>query len=352
MTPELSFEYRSTTHDGPLGLGFSLGGIAPPIRRCNRTLALDGTTAPFEFQPTDPLCWGDERLVLVAGVHGLDGAEYRTRRDPFAKIVAIGDSLVRDGYFQIFTKDGRILTLGQPDAVLTHELDGNDVPWVWALRRAEDRFGNVIDYRYHAPTPAGSTEPYALLVEEIAYAGTGSESSRKHVRFDYAPRPDASWGYVAGVLQGRTERLEAIVVEGPHDQRLWSYELSYAPCDPQADPQDSVCDRSLIESIEKCDAAGKCLPPTTFEWSDPGLVPLSMSMVPYSLYLESDATLLDDPVPFASSPTRLVGDFDGDSDHDLLYFTDSGWRAWDGTSQFDLLDSLDDTTLAMRDAWF
>lgn len=34
MTPELSLEYRSTTRDGPLGIEFSLGGTAPPIRRC------------------------------------------------------------------------------------------------------------------------------------------------------------------------------------------------------------------------------------------------------------------------------------------------------------------------------
>ncbi|MCX4239012.1 hypothetical protein, partial [Paraliomyxa miuraensis] len=96
-----------------------------------------------------------------------------------------------------------------------------------------------------------------------------------------------------------------------------------------------------IEWVKKCDAAGACLPQTTFEWSAPGGAPgsLAMGFVPYGVFLGPDAELVDDPVPFASSPTRLVGDFDGDSDHDLLYFTDAGWRAWDGTSQLDLLDT-------------
>ncbi|MCX4240087.1 RHS repeat domain-containing protein [Paraliomyxa miuraensis] len=172
-----------------------------------------------------------------------------------------------------------------------------------------------------------------MRLDEIAYAGKGSEASRRHVRFDYVARTDVSWGYVAGVVQGRTERLETITVEGPYAQVIATYVLNY-----DVDP---LSGRSRIEWVKKCDTAGACLPQTTFEWSAPGGAAgsLSMSFVPYGVFLGPDAELVDDPVPFASSPTRLVGDFDGDSDHDLLYFTDAGWRIWDGTSQFDLLDT-------------
>src|SRR4029079_1060534 len=56
MTPELSLEYRSSAQNGPLGVGFSLGGIAAPIRRCERTLAVDGVAERFAFALDDPLC--------------------------------------------------------------------------------------------------------------------------------------------------------------------------------------------------------------------------------------------------------------------------------------------------------
>ncbi|MCX4238977.1 hypothetical protein, partial [Paraliomyxa miuraensis] len=64
----------------------------------------------------------------------------------------------------------------------------------------------------------GGSDAYTLRLDEIAYAGKGSEASRRHVRFDYVARTDVSWGYVAGVVQGRTERLETITVEGPYAQ--------------------------------------------------------------------------------------------------------------------------------------
>lgn len=330
MTPALSLEYRSSSQNGPLGVGFSLGGIAASIRRCDRTLAIDGVTERFEFEQGDPLCWGSERLVLVAGSYGQDGAEYRTRRDPFAKIVQRSDTNARDGFFEVFTKDGRILTFGRPEATLTKTIDAQPVPWMWALRTAEDRFGNVIGHRYDRPVEAGEVDPYALLLRELAYGGTGSEESRRHVRFEYDPRPDESWGYVAGVRQGRAERLASIVAEGPGGAVVATYELSYA--------QDPASGHSRIASVRKCDAAGACLPPTVFAWSDPG-GPLHLDFVPYGILLGPDAELVADPIPLVSSPTRLVGDFDGDGDHDLLYFTDAGWRAWDGGSQYDLLDT-------------
>jgi hypothetical protein len=330
MTPALSLDYRSTVQNGPLGVGFSLGGVAASIRRCDRTLALDGVNERFAFAQDDPLCWGSERLVLVAGVYGQDGAEYRTRHDPFAKIVQHSDTNARDGWFRVFTKDGRILTFGQPDAMLVRTLEATPIPWVWALRTAEDRFGNTIEHHYDAPVAAGEVDPYVLQLHELAYGGTGSAASRRHVRLVYEARPDASWGYVAGVEQGRTERLASIVAEGPEGQVVATYSLAYE--------QDPSSGHSRIASLHKCDAAGACLPPTVLEWSDPGGLP-QFELTPYHVLLGPGSSFEGDPVPFVSTPTRLIGDFDGNADHDLLYFTDAGWRAWDGSSNHDLLDT-------------
>lgn len=329
MTPALSLEYRSSTQNGPLGVGFSLGGIAASVRRCDRTIGLDGRNERFAFELDDPLCWGGDRLVLVAGDYGQDGAEYRTRHDPFAKIVQHGDGLSRGCTFEVFTKDGRILSFGQPDAALVRTIDGTTIPWMWALRSAEDRFGNAIEYRYDAPVEAGEVDPYALQLREIAYGGTGSEASRRHVRFEYQGRTDASWGYVAGVRQGRVQRLESIVAEGPQGEVVATYAIGYQ--------QDPASGHSRIEWVRKCDAAGDCLPDTVFEWSDPGGL-LELQQVPYHLYMPS-AELSGEALPFVTAPVRLVGDFDGNGDHDLLFFAEDRWRAWDGSAQDDLMQT-------------
>ncbi|MCH9687404.1 MAG: hypothetical protein K0V04_38575 [Deltaproteobacteria bacterium] len=326
MTPKVALHYASHTHNSQLGVGFSLAATAPPIRRCHRTMAQDGVAEPFRFQPDDRLCWGDQRLILVSGIYGLDGAEYRTRKDPFEKIVQVGgDSLHPYGRFDIYTKDGRVLTLGG-DA-LTHEVDAQEHAWIWAHSKTEDRFGNTIDYHHDLQSWGGA--PYALQLSEIAYGGTGADASRRHVRFHYDIRPDVSWGYLAGALRGQTHRLQSVTAEGPNGAVLASYTLGYE--------QDPASGFSRITSVQKCDAASVCLPETTFEWSGIDDEIVDLDFVPYNIFLAPDSELVDDPIPFAASPLRLVSDFDGDGDHDLVYFADGvGWRAWDGGSLYDL----------------
>lgn len=58
MTPSLALTYRSSDANGPFGVGFSLDGVAPPIRRCNDTIAQDGAAANYQFEVGDALCWG------------------------------------------------------------------------------------------------------------------------------------------------------------------------------------------------------------------------------------------------------------------------------------------------------
>lgn len=330
MTPALSLEYRSTLHDGELGVGWALGGLAPPIQRCDRTIALDGVSERFAFAGDDPLCWGGERLVLVAGDYGQDGAEYRTRHEPLAKIVQHAGLDARDAWFQVFTREGQVLSFGLPGGRRERTLDGEPVAWAWALRRAEDRFGNAIEALYDAPVAPGDVDPYALQLRALAYGGTGDDASRRHVRFEHEGRPDAWWGYVAGVRQGRTDRLARIVAEGPGGAVVAQIELAYA--------QDPASGRSRLATVARCDAAGACLPPLVLAWSDPAGLP-ELDFVPYGAYLGSKSALADDPVPFVTAPVRLVGDFDGDADDDLLFHTQAGWRAWDGSAQQDLLDT-------------
>src|SRR6185312_15173580 len=63
VQPELALRYSSRGGNGPLGVGWTLGGI-PQIRRSRNTFPDDGVEEPVRFDHTDPFTLDGERLVL------------------------------------------------------------------------------------------------------------------------------------------------------------------------------------------------------------------------------------------------------------------------------------------------
>jgi len=90
MTPSLSVNYSSKGGNGILGVGWSLS-IGSSIYRCPQTIAQDGYSIPVRLDDnTDRLCLDGQRLMLVSGTgYFVNGAEYRTEQDSFAKIVRL-----------------------------------------------------------------------------------------------------------------------------------------------------------------------------------------------------------------------------------------------------------------------
>jgi hypothetical protein len=111
VQPELALQYDSRAGDGMMGRGWSISGL-PAISRCRKTIALDGYAAPIQFDVSDPFCLDGQRLILVNGTHASDGAEYRTERDMFAKVVCNAPDAKGPTSFTAHLKDGRILTFG------------------------------------------------------------------------------------------------------------------------------------------------------------------------------------------------------------------------------------------------
>ena len=84
LTPSLGLSYSSAAPNGPVGLGFSISGLAT-MARCRDNIADDGAISEIEFDGEDALCFNGQRLTLVSGVYGEPGSEYRTVRDPRSK---------------------------------------------------------------------------------------------------------------------------------------------------------------------------------------------------------------------------------------------------------------------------
>jgi hypothetical protein len=92
--------------NGLLGMGWTLGGL-PSIGRCPRTMAQDGAVGGVNFDANDRFCMDGQRLVVVSGTYGADGAVYRTEVDTFSKIISHGTAGNGPAGFEVHTKSGR-----------------------------------------------------------------------------------------------------------------------------------------------------------------------------------------------------------------------------------------------------
>jgi hypothetical protein len=111
MELSLAFVYSSQAGNGPLGMGWSLGGLSN-VHRCPRTLAQDGAVGGINFDADDRFCIDGQRLVAISGAYGADGTEYRTEIDSFAKIVSFGAAGNGPSWFKVWTKSGQIMEYG------------------------------------------------------------------------------------------------------------------------------------------------------------------------------------------------------------------------------------------------
>jgi RHS repeat-associated protein len=323
LAPGLAISYSSNGGNGNLGMRFSLAGLST-ISRCPKTIADDDAFGAVEWTNDDALCLGGERLVLYAGTHGESGSEYRTRRNPFAKITLTGPIADRASFFEVRTKDGLIHTYGTEAANLVHlQVPGTPgMPWTWGLRFTDDRFGNRIIYDYDTILLPDS-HPGELRISRIAYGGIGWDVSRRKIHFDYQSRDDAVDGWFYGAHYGRTTRLQTIRVEGPSGEDLHRYELTY--------DEDPGTGRSRLREMTKCDRAGVCLPPTLFEWSADEPIGYGAPWAPPcpEEHTQGCEDQLFMEALLVSAKEHLVGDFDGDLDDEiLLYHPEHPYTGW------------------------
>lgn len=133
----------------------------------------------------------------------------------------------------------------------------------WYCHRTLDRAGNTIDYSYTHPAGAPLSVANRVL-RKITYGGAipGSTqwgASKRYIDLEYETRPDPQERWISGMPLVTTERLAAIVVKAP----AWAGQIPYAFKRYHLTyEQSDRTDRSLLTSVEMCDATGDhCLPP-------------------------------------------------------------------------------------------
>lgn len=262
MEPKLALNYSSAAGAGIAGYGWSLSGLSA-ISRGPKTRPIDGVIHAVDFTYADQYYLDGQRLILVAGTHGQDGAEYRTELESFSRVVAQGSAGQGPQSFKVWTKAGLILEFGATaDSRLTVNAPGHSEVLTWGVNRISDTSGNVIDFQYANDFASGE-----YRVTRINYGGHVSSpvvAAYASVRFEYETRNDISIGYLAGAKFSRTQRLKAIksYVDGFGPEWLVrTYTLGYIERDNTQ--------RSLLSTLTETGSNGISYPDLTFNYEAP-----------------------------------------------------------------------------------
>jgi RHS repeat-associated protein len=336
MEPVLSLDYSSSSGNGLAGVGWSVSGFST-ITRGGRNWTRDGETDGVDFTPRDRFYLDGEELVGVnATAYGGNGAEYRTEPDAFVRVHSTSaQALDPKGpeSFVVELGDGRVRTYAPVDAEQVIFDKANQVfahgavHVEWRLASEQDAYGNTISWTYEDTAgPGGASAAdywYEWVPKAIRYTANLTNGQPTHgsqdlpqraVVFDYEPRVDATTGWQAGVQRRHSLRLKTIRMEAPNPTVIapvWQYALSYTM---------SGSHRSLLQSVQRCEAAGGCLWAKQFAYSpsttgavfqSQPLVPAPIDAAAYDLGLVS--------APDGEAPALLLPDLNGDGASDLLF---------------------------------
>lgn len=329
MEPKLALVHGGqTVPDGVLGPGWSLTGLSV-ITRCGSTLATDGVRKGVRYTADDRLCLDGQRLIQTdasgnptnQATYGAANTEYRTEKDSFARIRAIGGTAASGaGSFKVWTKAGLIYEYGATtDSRILTSRRSPAVAMAWAVNRISDTAGNYISFEYTVQenTVAGSAGREWLLAR-IRYTGhrTG-QAPFARVEFGYETRPDATEAWHEGAKSVSTRRLASIrtyVGTGSAEAPVLAMLLAYRTS--------TATGRSLLESVRVCDGAAtsKCLPATRFIYT-PGPGMQFASRIPSGLSGASLAAIHEGRGVATRGP--LQGDFNGDGRQDILVWDEN-----------------------------
>jgi hypothetical protein len=308
-------------------------------------LAVDPQT--IQFDSTDELCLDGEHLVRFDNGSG-GPAEYRTRRDAFAKILVDSvDPSLGPNAFTVFRKDGTIQHYGSTaDSRIdtTRSVDDpsdghattQSVRAAWYLAEVDDRYGNTMSITYinrYTLVPAllpvfgGLSFETEAVPDEIDYTSNTNtgRTANKSVKFNYVDKQNvgADAASVAGWTRLRAKLLASIDVKGPNPVQpglIREYRMSYMPFTLSAKEtlyRVTVCDGA---SVRDDGHAVACESPTGFEWSPGG-----------TAYVKTDTGISDaandgstgypgsdQDLQYATRTLHGV-DMDGDGRDDLIY---------------------------------
>lgn len=338
VAPRLSLNYSSRGGYGPLGRGWSLGGLSA-ITRCRATREAgdflgsatpDGSPRPINFTESDRFCLDGQRLVpstaSCPAVSGMVVTVLATEIESFQRVCAYAPASGNNGpaFFSVERKDGSISWYGdrdnnananRQDGYFESTAPGHTTKALsWAQTRFQDSSGNTIDFIY-SKNPAG-TGTGEHLISEVRYTGKvklpGQSAPASNpfakVVFNYSARPALQWakGFASGGVLTQSRRLDSITSCSTIDCAVHSQARHYA-LNYQVSASGSG--QEILSSLRECrdSRTEVCASPTNFEWSS----------AKHELATQENQSSL----PFGASQFIGIklGDINGDGRADLVH---------------------------------
>ncbi|MBQ4811938.1 VCBS repeat-containing protein, partial [Pseudoalteromonas luteoviolacea] len=252
MQPNISLDYSSSSGLGIAGKGWSLSGLSS-ISRCGATLAQDGFQQAPNYSSKDKLCLNGQRLILVNGTYGSNGASYRTEIDSFTSIKQVNSYTGSSAYFIVKYKNGRVAYFGKnTQSRVVHS--GKSAAYSWMIEYEYDASGkNFIHYDYISK---GDGEK---VIDKIYYTGNSASSKgRNTIQFEYENKRQQSMRFISGGKVESTQRLKKVITK-VSSSKVNSYELRYE--------NNNANNTELLSSVEQCFAKDwRCMPATKINW--------------------------------------------------------------------------------------
>ncbi|WP_407484003.1 RHS repeat-associated core domain-containing protein [Elizabethkingia meningoseptica] len=151
VAPQISLVYTSSSGNGIAGYGWNISGITS-ISRMGKTIEKDGEVKGVQLDYSDFYHFNGQRLILVSGEYGKDGAEYVTEKYSNVKIKSMGTNGEGTGplYFEVTFEDGSQAWYGDAPFV-DIPIDGSRssrTPTEYNIVKWKDAQGNYISYQY------------------------------------------------------------------------------------------------------------------------------------------------------------------------------------------------------------
>ncbi|MEO0815198.1 MAG: SpvB/TcaC N-terminal domain-containing protein, partial [Myxococcota bacterium] len=219
MQPDLTLHYSSGAGLSVLGPGWSIAS-QQSIKRCSRTVGIDGEHEPLRLDGSDPLCLNGARLIQTApGV-------FRRLDDDNSEVLAFGRGSNDFDYFVQRLPNGVLRTFGK-NQTPTWEIDG--IGYSWSLSREEDPHGNAVLY---------NTIRDSDRLRSIEYTTHPNKPGSRRIEFEYLVDSQTSRSntYRANRLFHSDYRLDRIrvlvnhhVTETPTPVRVYMFEYRQRP---------------------------------------------------------------------------------------------------------------------------
>ena len=302
--PQLSLTYSSNGGNGPVGLGWSIGGLSA-ITAVPHSLHYDSDASGITLTSADAYALDGQRLLLKSGSNGTVGACYVMEEDNYTRIYIDSVFASTPKTFTVKSPDGSTRRYGSATAksLLRHPSASGTSAFGWLLDYLEDKDGNTVRYSY----TYYNSVPY---LTKIQYgSNTHACQGSCNVTLEYAVRPDTVTSHVLGATYKTTRRLSRVLCRYYGNTLYRKYVLTY----------DNSAYHSRLLSVKETGSGTTGYPATTFTWTPP--IPALMSASDVDVFSLAGTTF--------SNSFYFPGDVDNDGRADLIgvHPNDDGWSA-------------------------